>query len=124
MATEKKTTKKTTAKPASPEKATAPKAAVVATGSTEGRGRRQELVGEVVSNKMQKTISVLVYRQVRHAKYGQYLRMSSVFKAHDETNVAKIGDTVRITETRPLSKTKRWVLSEVVENFETQGVKK
>ncbi len=81
----------------------------------EGRGRKIEVVGEVVSDKMDKTISVLVYRMVRHAKYGKYLRRSSVFKAHDEKNVAKTGDKVKIYETRPLSKTKRWALGEVVE---------
>ena len=80
-----------------------------------GRGRKIEVVGEVVSDKMDKTISVLVYRMVRHAKYGKYLRRSSVFKAHDEKNVAKVGDKVKIYETRPLSKTKRWALGEVVE---------
>ncbi len=79
------------------------------------RGRKIEVVGEVVSNKMQKTISVLVYRMVRHKKYGKFLKKTSVFKAHDENSQAKIGDIVRIHETRPLSKTKRWALSEVVE---------
>ena len=82
----------------------------------EDRGRRIEVVGEVVSNKMNKTISVLIYRLVRHAKYGKYMKRTSVFKAHDEKNVAKIGDVVRIKETRPLSKTKRWALVEVVES--------
>ena len=79
------------------------------------RGRKIEVVGEVVSNKMQKTISVLVYRMVRHKKYGKFLKKTSVFKAHDEKSQAKMGDIVRIHETRPLSKTKRWALSEVVE---------
>jgi len=79
------------------------------------RGRRIEVVGEVISNKMDKTISVLIYRMVRHAKYGKYMKRTSVFKAHDEKNEAKIGDIVRILETRPLSKTKRWALVEVVE---------
>lgn len=78
------------------------------------RGRRVELQGEVVANKMQKTISVLVYRMVKHAKYGKFIRKSSVIKAHDEKQVSKVGDTVRIYETRPLSKTKRWALAEVV----------
>lgn len=82
---------------------------------TAPRGRRIEVVGEVVSNKMQKTISVLVYRMVRHKKYGKFLKKTSVFKAHDEKGQAKLGDIVRIHETRPLSKTKRWALSEVVE---------
>ena len=79
------------------------------------RGRRNEVVGEVISNKMDKTISVLIFRMVKHKKYGKYVKKTSVFKAHDEKNVAKIGDIVRIHETRPLSKTKRWALSEVVE---------
>ena len=79
------------------------------------RGRRIEVVGEVISDKMDKTISVLIYRMVRHAKYGKYMKRTSVFKAHDEKNEAKIGDIVRIHETRPLSKTKRFSLVEVVE---------
>lgn len=79
------------------------------------RGRRIEVTGEVISNKMTKTISVLVTRMVKHDKYGKYMKKSSVFKAHDEKNVAKIGDVVRIHETRPLSKTKRWALTAVVE---------
>jgi small subunit ribosomal protein S17 len=78
------------------------------------RGRRIEVVGEVVSDKMNKTIAVLTYRLVRHKKYGKFMRRTSVFKAHDEKNVAKTGDTVRIYQTRPLSKTKRWALAEVV----------
>lgn len=82
--------------------------------TTTTRGRRVELQGEVVANKMQKTISVLVYRTVRHEKYGKYVKKSTVIKAHDEKQVAKVGDTVIIVETRPLSKTKRWALSNVV----------
>lgn len=79
------------------------------------RGRKIEVVGEVISNKMQKTISVLVYRMVRHKKYGKFLKKTSVFKAHDEKSQAKVGDIVRIRETRPLSKTKRWAFSEIVD---------
>lgn len=79
------------------------------------RGRRIEVTGEVISDKMDKTISVLIYRMVRHAKYGKYMKRTSVFKAHDEKNEAKVGDIVRIHETRPLSKTKRWALMEIVE---------
>ncbi len=79
------------------------------------RGRKIELVGEVISDKMDKTIAVLIFRQFRHKKYGKIIKRSSVFKAHDEKNVAKTGDKVRIYETRPLSKTKRWSLVEVVE---------
>jgi small subunit ribosomal protein S17 len=85
------------------------------TTETNGRGRRVEVVGEVISNKMDKTISVLIYRTVKHAKYGKYMKRTSVFKAHDEKNEAKIGDMVKIHETRPLSKTKRWALVEIVE---------
>jgi len=102
------------------EKKVAPKApaktAAAKTTDTEStRGRRIEVVGEVVSDKMDKTIAVLVYRLIRHAKYGKYQKRTSVFKAHDETGKAKIGDIVRIKETRPLSKTKRFALVEVVE---------
>lgn len=82
---------------------------------TENRGRRVEVVGEVVSDKMHKTIAVQIYRMIRHKKYGKFMRRSSVFKAHDENNTAKVGDIVRIVHTRPLSKTKRWALAEVVQ---------
>ena len=82
--------------------------------TTTTRGRRVEVQGEVVANKMQKTISVLVYRTIKHEKYGKYVKKSSVIKAHDEKQEAKVGDTVIIFETRPLSKTKRWSLSNVV----------
>jgi small subunit ribosomal protein S17 len=84
------------------------------TTETSPRGRRVELQGEVVANKMQKTISVLVYRTVKHDKYGKYVKKSTVIKAHDEKQTANVGDTVVIFETRPLSKTKRWALSSVV----------
>lgn len=83
--------------------------------NTENRGRRIEVTGEVISDKMDKTISVLVNRMVKHAKYGKYVKKSSVFKAHDEKNEAKMGDKVRIYETRPLSKSKRFALSAIVE---------
>ena len=87
----------------------------VEAAETAPRGRKIEVVGEVISNKMEKTISVLIYRMIRHKKYGKFVKKTSVFKAHDEKNVAKIGDLVKIRETRRLSKTKRWTLSEVVE---------
>ncbi len=79
------------------------------------RKLRNEVVGLVVSDKMNKTISVQVFSLVKHAQYGKFMRQSSVFKAHDEKNDAKAGDKVRIFESRPLSKTKRWVLTEIVE---------
>jgi len=78
------------------------------------RGRLNEVVGEVISDKMDKTISVKIFRQVKHKKYAKYIRRSSVFKAHDETNKAKTGDRVKISETRAMSKTKRWKLMEVL----------
>ena len=84
---------------------------------TKVRGRRNEVVGEVVSDKMDKTIAVRVHRQVKHKRYGKIMRRTSVFKAHDETNQACRGDKVKIFETRALSKTKRWKLAEVVEKF-------
>lgn len=86
------------------------------------RGRKNEAVGVVVSDKMDKTISVLIYSLVRHKKYGKFVRRTSVYKAHDENNSAKIGDKVKIYETRPYSKTKRWKLSEVLETAGERGV--
>ena len=84
------------------------------------RGRRNEVVGQVISDKMDKTISVQIYRLVKHAKYQKYVRRTSVFKCHDEENKAKVGDKVRIFETRALSKTKRWKLAEVIETGAAQ----
>lgn len=82
--------------------------------------RRQEVVGEVISDKMDKTITVQIFRRVRHEKYGKFLKKTSVYKAHDEKNEAKKGDKVRIQMTRPLSKTKRWRLLEVVQKAEQE----
>ena len=79
------------------------------------RNERKERVGKVISNKMQKTITVAVDRKVKHPIYGKFVNRTTKFKAHDEQNTAGIGDTVRIMETRPLSKDKRWRLIEVVE---------
>ncbi len=79
------------------------------------RGHRKERVGEVVSNKMQKTIVVRVERRFPHPKYKKVVTAFTKFYAHDEKDEAKVGDKVRIMETRPLSKTKRWRLIEVVE---------
>jgi small subunit ribosomal protein S17 len=81
----------------------------------EERNERKERVGKVVSNKMQKTITVAVDRKVKHPIYGKFVNRTSKFKAHDELNTAGIGDTVRIMETRPISKDKRWRLVEIVE---------
>ena len=79
------------------------------------RGARKFRVGLVVSDKMDKTITVAIERQVKHPIYGKFVKQTTKLKAHDETNDANEGDTVRIQETRPLSKTKRWRLVEVVE---------
>ena len=79
------------------------------------RGNRKERVGEVVSNKMAKTIVVRVERRFPHPQYKKIVTAYKKFYAHDEKAEAKIGDTVRIEETRPLSKLKRWRLIEVVE---------
>lgn len=84
------------------------------TTKTNTRGRRVELQGEVIANKMNKTITVLVYRMVKHAKYGKYIRKSSVIKAHDENQKCQVGDTVKIYETKPISKTKKWALAEIL----------
>jgi small subunit ribosomal protein S17 len=90
----------------------------------QSRGNMQQVVGEVISSKMDKTISVKIFRRVRHAKYGKYMKKTSVFKAHDEKNEAKPGDRVLIQITRPLSKTKRWRLLKIVDRGqqEIEGV--
>ena len=79
------------------------------------RNMRKERVGVVTSDKMDKTIVVTVQRRVMHPKYGKFVKRSSTFMAHDEKGDANIGDTVRISETRPLSKNKRWRLVEIME---------
>lgn len=73
------------------------------------------LTGRVVSDKMDKTITVVVERQVKHPIYKKYVKRTTKIHAHDEANECREGDTVRITETRPISKTKSWKLHEVVE---------
>jgi small subunit ribosomal protein S17 len=79
------------------------------------RNLRKTRVGVVSSNKMEKTISVTVQRRLRHPIYGKYVQKSTKFIAHDEKNECSIGDLVRIMETRPLSKRKRWRLVEILE---------
>ncbi|MFC4765940.1 30S ribosomal protein S17 [Effusibacillus consociatus] len=79
------------------------------------RNYRKVRVGKVVSDKMDKTIVVAVEQNKKHPLYGKTIKVTKKFKAHDETNTAKIGDIVKIMETRPLSKDKRWRLVEVVE---------
>ncbi|MES2429556.1 MAG: 30S ribosomal protein S17 [Bacteroidota bacterium] len=83
--------------------------------TTIARNLRKTKLGVVTSNKMDKTITVNVERKVKHPLYGKFVKKSTKFHAHDDKNECSIGDTVRIMESRPLSKTKRWRLVEVVE---------
>jgi len=79
------------------------------------RGRRKVRIGTVVSNKMDKTIVVAIESHVKHKLYGKVLKRTVKYKAHDENNECQIGDKVKIMETRPLSKEKRWRLVEIIE---------
>ncbi len=81
------------------------------------RGLRKNRIGTVVSNKMDKTITVSVERRVKHPVYGKIVRMTTKLTAHDEKNECNEGDKVRIMETRPLSKNKRWRLVEIIERI-------
>lgn len=81
----------------------------------ETRNLRKTRIGVVSSNKMDKTITVAVERKVKHPIYGKFVKKTTKFHAHDDKNECSVGDTVKIMETRPLSKTKRWRLVEVVE---------
>lgn len=90
------------------------------------RGHRKTVVGRVVSNKMDKTISVEVERLVKHPQYGKFMRKYTVLKAHDEKDEAHTGDKVEIMETRPLSKSKRWRLLQILvksDSVELEGGK-
>lgn len=123
MATQKKTKEAPAAK--AKVAAAAPVHAETA-AQADGRNalqKRRVVVGIVVSNKMQKTIVVKVDRRVRHVEYKKYVVRSHRFKAHDETNDAKIGDRVQILESRPLSRDKRWVLQSIIRRAgQTQDV--
>lgn len=79
------------------------------------RNSRKERIGKVTSDKMQKSITVAVERKVKHPMYGKFVKKTTKLVAHDETNQCGIGDTVKIMETRPLSKNKRWRLIEIIE---------
>src|ERR1035437_436063 len=92
------------------------------TKKSESRGNRKQRVGEVVSNKMTKTIVVRVERRFPHPQYKKIVTSYKKFYVHDEKSEAKPGDTVRIEESRPLSKLKRWTLIEVVERSEALTV--
>jgi small subunit ribosomal protein S17 len=83
--------------------------------AAETRNLRKTRIGVVTSNKMTKTITVKVERKVKHPIYGKFVKKTTSFHAHDEKNEASIGDVVRIMESRPLSKTKRWRLVEIIE---------
>ena len=82
------------------------------------RGHKKNRVGRVLSNKMDKTITIAVERMVKHPFYGRYVRRTTKLMAHDAEQTCKIGDIVRVTEVRPLSKNKRWGLMEVIERAE------
>ncbi len=82
------------------------------------RGHKKNRVGRVLSNKMDKTITIAVERMVKHPFYGRYVRRTTKLMAHDAEQTCKIGDIVRVTEVRPLSKNKRWRLMEVIERAE------
>lgn len=79
------------------------------------RNSRKEIIGIVKSNKMDKTITVAIERKMKHPKYGKFVKTTSSFKAHDEKNECNENDIVRIMETRPLSKDKRWRVVEIIE---------
>jgi len=81
----------------------------------ETRNFRKERVGVVLSNKMEKSIVVAEKRKVKHPKYGKFINKTTKYYVHEEKNICKIGDKVRIMETRPLSKNKRWRLVEIIE---------
>ncbi len=82
------------------------------------QGQRRRLVGQVVSNKMQKTVVVLVRQTRQHRLYGKVIQVSKRYKAHDETNACKVGDQVRIVESRPYSKDKHWAVEEILQRAE------
>ena len=79
------------------------------------RNTRRERIGEVVSNSMDKSILIVVKQKVKHPVYGKFVNKTSKFMVHDEENTCNVGDTVKISETRPLSKSKRWRLVEIIE---------
>lgn len=114
MATQKK--KASTKAKAAPKATPTEKAAPVAADSSRGTQAsvRREMIGTVVSDKMQKTIVVRVDRRVKHGLYRKFITRSEKYKAHDEKNDAKIGDQVVLRESRPLSRDKRWVLTKIL----------
>ncbi len=90
----------------------------------QARSRRKTLVGEVVSNKMVKTVSIRVDRLMKHPKFQRYVRRSRTFMAHDENSLCQPGDRVKIIECRPLSRHKRWRVMTILERAESQGARR
>lgn len=90
----------------------------------QSQGQRKTLVGEVVGNKMMKTVSVRVDRLMKHPKFYRYVRRSRTFMAHDEKGICQLGDRVQIIETRPLSRHKRWRVMTVLERAEGQETRR
>jgi small subunit ribosomal protein S17 len=90
----------------------------------QAQGRRKTLVGEVVSNKMVKTVSVRVDRLTKHPQFKRYVRRSRTFMAHDENSICQLGDRVRIIESRPLSRHKRWRVMAILERAESQETRR
>ena len=85
-------------------------------------GKQKEFIGTVVSDKMQKTVVVQIMQQRKHPKYGRLIKKYASFKAHDEKNAAKVGDTVRIQETRPLSKDKHFRILEIIKKSKGKSI--
>lgn len=85
------------------------------------RGTRKKLIGNVISNKMDKTVLVLVERLTKHRTYGKYIRRRAKYMAHDSQNECRIGDKVRIIESRPISKTKRWQVIGIFDRANDEG---
>ena len=83
------------------------------------RGVKKKMVGSVVSNNMEKTVLVLVERLTKHRTYNKYIRKRSKYMAHDQNNICQVGDKVRIIESRPLSKRKRWKVLEIVKKVDS-----
>jgi len=90
----------------------------------QAQGRRKTMVGEVVSNKMAKTVSVRVDRVMKHPKFKRYVRRSRTFMAHDEAGACQIGDRVKIVESRPLSRHKRWRVMTILERSESEETRR
>jgi small subunit ribosomal protein S17 len=90
----------------------------------QARSRRKTLVGEVVSTKMVKTVLIRVDRLMKHPRFQRYVRRSRTFMAHDENNLCQPGDRVKIIESRPLSRHKRWRVTTILERAESQGTRR